>query len=133
MQASDQQLTLVACRQCGHPMDLTRTSDYCCRECYDRSYYRRNRELILAKRRERYATDPAYRNKIQIHIEAQAALPIDQDAPPACERCGAPARDRHHPDDAQPTLIELLCRPCHVKHHAAGRKRKNGSTTHASI
>ena len=38
-----------------------------------------------------------------------------------CERCGAPAEDRHHKDEDvynnDPSNIELLCEPCHIRNH----------------
>lgn len=47
------------------------------------------------------------------HVQAQRRYRI---APATCSRCQTSDRriERHHPDYAQPLLIEWLCKPCHV-------------------
>ncbi len=43
---------------------------------------------------------------------AQRAVPLTG---ATCERCGAvDGLQRHHPDYSQPTLVQILCQPCHV-------------------
>lgn len=35
----------------------------------------------------------------------------------ACERCGNPDSEMHHPDYNNPRLVIWFCRPCHMAHH----------------
>ena len=41
---------------------------------------------------------------------AQRLIPLG-----ACEHCGNPATDRHHPDHNNALDVVCLCRPCHLK------------------
>lgn len=47
----------------------------------------------------------------------------------SCERCGNPATDRHHKDgntwNNAVENIEVLCRPCHTRHHATRTESVN--------
>jgi hypothetical protein len=36
-----------------------------------------------------------------------------------CRRCGDANSERHHPDYSRPLFVIWLCRPCHLKLHAA--------------
>lgn len=40
---------------------------------YNKEYYRKNRERILARKRERYASDPKYREKVKRDVAARRA------------------------------------------------------------
>lgn len=35
-----------------------------------------------------------------------------------CESCGSAESQAHHPDYSKPRVVEWLCRPCHLAHHA---------------
>jgi len=41
-----------------------------------------------------------------------------------CRHCGDARSERHHPDYARPLFVIWLCRPCHLKLHAAKRRRQ---------
>lgn len=52
------------------------------------------------------------RRNWSIRKAAQRAVSLEG---AACERCGAlDGLQRHHPDYSQPTLVQILCQPCHV-------------------
>lgn len=36
-----------------------------------------------------------------------------------CATCGAAKAQAHHPDYDDPRTVVWLCRPCHLRHHAA--------------
>lgn len=57
----------VACRKAWHDKAKDRPDYLECQKAYARSYYQRNREKIRARIRERYATDPEYRARMQAH------------------------------------------------------------------
>lgn len=38
--------------------------------------------------------------------------------PAVCGRCAGPNPQMHHPDYAEPLLVEWLCRSCHLAVHA---------------
>jgi hypothetical protein len=42
--------------------------------------------------------------------------------PDSCTWCGVACRPHgHHPDYAQPLVVEWVCRPCHLRHHHQAR------------
>ncbi len=71
--------------------------------------YYRNPERMKAYNRSRRETHPdlvkIYSRTHRVHVTP----------PSQCERCADSTRKltRHHPDYAQPLLIQWLCRPCH--------------------
>lgn len=95
-----------------------------------------NRKKINQRRRERYANDPVYREKIKSYMRnylknkyqaepefrkkmrsrvkgySQTTIPKGQ----LCQQCKKrPAVERHHEDYNKPVDVLLVCRPCHVK------------------
>jgi hypothetical protein len=41
-----------------------------------------------------------------------------------CRHCGDANSERHHPDYSRPLFVIWLCRPCHLKLHAAKRRKQ---------
>ncbi len=41
-----------------------------------------------------------------------------------CRHCGDSRSECHHPDYARPLFVIWLCRPCHLRLHAAKRRRQ---------
>ena len=39
-------------------------------------------------------------------------------------RCGSRKVEKHHPDYANPRRVVWICRPCHLKSHAAEKRAK---------
>lgn len=97
------------------------------RRAYHRSFYRKNRDRVLARttaykrtpagRRARRRNDERQREKFPERYAARQAVLIalrtGRIRRERCTRCGDPKTQAHHHDYSKPLEIEWLCRRCH--------------------
>lgn len=117
------------CNYCGQPFEPAKASRrFCSKRCSNlgqprgqavkqftdgTTHYGRNAERIKADRRDRYAGDADYRQRVLARAAARRAFPDPQ----PCEVCGDPDTDRHHDDYSKPLAIRWLCRQHHISGH----------------
>jgi len=70
----------------------------------NRIRYLKDREKVLARDKVRCRWRKGY-------------IPKPTDC--ICAHCGVPAEEYHHEDYSKPLDVIPLCKPCHIKHHAA--------------
>ena len=116
-----------SCEHCGTEFKpAKRSRRYCSRRCSNLgqprgaiheprlvgTFYERNADRIKAQRRQQYADDPAYRQRVLARLAARRAFPERQ----PCVVCGEPG-ERHHEDYEQPLVIVWYCRRHHIERH----------------
>jgi len=103
----------ATCPRCGKPHWRTYHS-YCrpCRAQYMRQWHK-NHPATPEERRKRDARALARRYWLRGKLRQKP-----------CRRCGESRTERHHPDYSRPLYVIWLCRPCHLKLHAAKRRRR---------
>jgi hypothetical protein len=100
------------CSRCGRPRPPTRPY---CKPCH---------AMYLREWRKRHPMTPEQRLKANARALAAAYRRSGKLRPRPCRRCGEARTECHHPDYARPLFVIWLCRPCHLKLHAARRRRE---------
>ena len=101
----------------------------CCRcgkvkERAAHSYCRACDALRIRLWRQTHPPTPEQRRKHYARMRARVYWLRGTLQKKPCRRCGDANSERHHPDYARPLFVIWLCRSCHVKLHAAKRKRR---------
>lgn len=64
-----------------------------------------------------YNSDPEYRERKIVRVQAYRAFARGVIRPAPCSVCGSPEVEMHHPDYSRPLEVEWLCRRCHMLEH----------------
>jgi len=80
----------------------------------------------VAKRTKRGQEHPAWKGDA-VTIKGGRSRAKRKFALDVCQKCGAPATDRHHKDgnprNNAESNIEILCEPCHIRAHGKVPRR----------
>jgi hypothetical protein len=101
------------CYRCGKLKE--RTSESYCRACS---------ALRLRRWRKAHPLTPEQRRRHNARALARVYWLRGKLLQKPCRHCGDANSQRHHPDYSRPLFVIWLCRPCHLKLHAAKRKRQ---------
>jgi hypothetical protein len=101
----------------------------CCRcgklkERIERAYCRACGAMFVRQWRKHHPLTPEQRWKNYARLIARRHWLRGKLRQKPCRHCGDAKSERHHPDYARPLFVIWLCRPCHLKLHAAKRKRQ---------
>jgi hypothetical protein len=101
----------------------------CCRcgklkERIDRSYCRACDGIYFRQWRAAHLLTPEQRKKRNARSFARVYRKRGRLRQKPCRHCGDAKSERHHPDYARPLFVIWLCRPCHLRLHAAKRRRQ---------
>jgi len=101
----------------------------CCRcgklkERIERSYCRGCDAMFVRQWRKRHPLTPEQRWKNNARAFARNYWLRGKLRQKPCRHCGDARSERHHTDYARPLFVIWLCRPCHLRLHAAKRKRQ---------
>ena len=98
------------CCSCGQAPRRSPDQKYClpCHAAYMRKHRPKHRDLA-----------PEARRKAVVRAMAGVYLRRGKLVKCACEGCGSPNSQMHHPDYSQPLQVTWLCRECHLELHRA--------------
>jgi hypothetical protein len=101
----------------------------CCRcgklkERVQKAYCRACDAMKVRQWRKAHPLTPEQRRKHNVRMLAHKYWLRGKLRQKPCRRCGDANSERHHPDYSRPLFVIWLCRPCHLKLHAAKRKRR---------
>lgn len=92
------------------------------KEVIDRAYCRACNALYARQWRKCHPRTDEQRRKHSARMLAWRYSLRDKLRQKPCRHCGESKSERHHPDYARPLYVAWLCRPCHLKVHAAKRR-----------
>jgi hypothetical protein len=101
------------CYRCGEPKE--RVSESYCRACS---------ALRLRQWRKAHPLTPEQRRRHNARTLARVYWLRGKLRQKPCRHCGDANSQRHHPDYSRPLFVIWLCRPCHLKLHAAKRRKR---------
>lgn len=96
------------------------------KECLNTSYCRACGAVKFRRWRKAHPLTPEQRRKRNARALARVYWLRGKLRQTPCRHCGDANSQRHHPDYSRPLFVIWLCRQCHLKLHAAKRKRRHG-------